>query len=892
MASKFPSSLVPVGLGLLVLAALGYFSMSLLKPAPAPVPVVTTPTPAELEAESKERLRQLSGKLARADILEADRQLRLGRHDQAMACLARAIRTSGSRPAEIRLMSLLQYRNWAMPVAAADVKSPRWKPANISPSTEAFSSEEDSSAAMGRLTPVDTSATALERLASLTPEGARRLRALNGGLLLQLLDATTNMPWMDIPQDAPMRSAAITTDGRWLAASSADVKSWKGPLAPEVPVHYWDTMRGSAVIEPVAEVSGDAGDDSGSTLISPFEKALSLQPGYAVEMRTLSPDSRRVILQGRDVKPLDATGSGDATAGAGRVILEVWNLATLKREGPRITAQGTTIQAASWMADGSRLVTSTSGDTSPTTSYVEVWNLVSEKPVVAMTVEGRVTSTALHPSGKILATSTVPESGSGGLVEFRDIPSLTQHPLSLAFAAMVTAYSKDGQYLLAVDAGGRGTLFDAETLVPLTDPLGDELRPGEGRRSAWHVEEKATSIRCTTPAGKTFTWYLAPDSAAPEWLPRLAEALGGSQLADGGQVAPIADPLGSLEVMRKELNAADVAVDDWLPVGRWILADRAERHIAPYSDVKVPDLEARLVKDGTGSAAHLALLLNPANAKARELFAKHGADMLSSRDSTGITLADRANSPRGNAGVRPRQGAGKGNTGSTKVAKQEKDKQPEKPSESKVSNEKSTATVTSVKTPNPKSVKERSVDASTSTATTLPPKSGATPADEVRSFIMGYFRAGNTGSAANQAAMFAERVEYFDYKASRETIEGYVADYQSKWPDRQFEVLGAPEVTKAKAGIYRVVVKFRYTIRNSEEGIQGLSRNTFVVRQEGAGKPGAFEIVSLKSDIIQRASMPMNRKDLQRGSQVRRTDGSARQEAAAPLPPAPLRTNI
>ncbi|HSI86831.1 MAG TPA: hypothetical protein VK970_23810, partial [Candidatus Methylacidiphilales bacterium] len=255
MASNSRSTYIPLGLAAIVLAALAYFGLRNPRPSdPSAAATNTPPTAAETEAQSKERLRQLSEKLARADILEADRHLRSGRHDQALACLARAIRTNGSRPAEIRLMSLFQYRNWAMPVGEDRVKSAKWKPSMITPYTESAAAEGDNSAA-GRLTPVDTSATALERLASLTPEGARRLRALDGGVLLQLLDATTNLPYMDIPQEAPMRSAALSTDGRWLAASAGEVKSWKAPLAAtDNMLHYWDTMRGNAIITPVEEL--------------------------------------------------------------------------------------------------------------------------------------------------------------------------------------------------------------------------------------------------------------------------------------------------------------------------------------------------------------------------------------------------------------------------------------------------------------------------------------------------------------------------------------------------------------------------------------------------------------------------------------------------------------
>jgi hypothetical protein len=93
-------------------------------------------------------------------------------------------------------------------------------------------------------------------------------------------------------------------------------------------------------------------------------------------------------------------------------------------------------------------------------------------------------------------------------------------------------------------------------------------------------------------------WDVAPPSAAyPGWLLELATAVCGEVLDVQG-VLEFTNQVQALDRVRQTLNEQPDG-EDWLVLGRWLLADRSTRTISPFSRVSIPDWIERRLKENT-----------------------------------------------------------------------------------------------------------------------------------------------------------------------------------------------------------------------------------------------------------------------------------------------------
>ena len=87
----------------------------------------------------------------------------------------------------------------------------------------------------------------------------------------------------------------------------------------------------------------------------------------------------------------------------------------------------------------------------------------------------------------------------------------------------------------------------------------------------------------TFSADETYVWAVPPDVGdvpAPEWLLQLATICAGKRLSDSGALVDATNALEAIDDLRRTVAALapDAPFAEW---GRWIIADRATRSIAP-----------------------------------------------------------------------------------------------------------------------------------------------------------------------------------------------------------------------------------------------------------------------------------------------------------------------
>jgi hypothetical protein len=98
-------------------------------------------------------------------------------------------------------------------------------------------------------------------------------------------------------------------------------------------------------------------------------------------------------------------------------------------------------------------------------------------------------------------------------------------------------------------------------------------------------------------------WDVGPCSAGlPDWLLQLSEATSGQALNKQGILEETKlSRAETLKQIREQLSR-EPGDDDWVVLGRWLLADPLTRTIAPYSEITVPEYIERRIKEHTAES--------------------------------------------------------------------------------------------------------------------------------------------------------------------------------------------------------------------------------------------------------------------------------------------------
>jgi hypothetical protein len=217
-----------------------------------------------------------------------------------------------------------------------------------------------------------------------------------------------------------------------------------------------------------------------------------------------------------------------------------------------------------------------------------------------------VTSAAFSPDGERVITAS--NDKSARIWDVRTGRALTE-PLKHTWRLDAVQFSPDGERVLTASGDGTLRIWNGRTGLPLSDPLNHE-------RWVYGAQFSPDGQRVVTASDRKEALVWEVPSApvpVPEWLPELAEAVGGQRLNDQGSLQHVSNL--NLPALQQRL-VGDPRTDYYARWGKWFFSDRATRTISPYSDVTFPEYIRRRIRENTLDSLREAVQLSPTNALA------------------------------------------------------------------------------------------------------------------------------------------------------------------------------------------------------------------------------------------------------------------------------------
>jgi WD40 repeat protein len=375
----------------------------------------------------------------------------------------------------------------------------------------------------------------------------------------RLWDARTGAPVSEpIRHAEPLRDGRFSPNGQQVVTASHDGTA-----------RIWDVRPGQALPEPVA-----AEQPLKFGQFSPNGRQLLLGMNGSLWIRDW-PSGRN------QVGPLTAPGGlrlaqyGDdgrwvLAATANTVFL--WDAATGERLPNSITYR-TNILSARLSRDGRRLAI-VAGD-----GTARVWDPATGQPLTPpLTRRGDIGSVEFSPDGERIVTASL---DNAAWIWWAQSGQVAAGPLRHAKPIYNPVFSPDGKLVVTASGDGTACLWEARTGRLLTPPLrhNAEVLCARFSTDGLHV--------VTGSEDRTARLWEVPSvhSAAPEWLPRLAETVAGQRFNARGTVEPVA--VTDFLQLRTELlqgRAGEPCVS-W---AQWFFADRGNRLISPHATLTVP----------------------------------------------------------------------------------------------------------------------------------------------------------------------------------------------------------------------------------------------------------------------------------------------------------------
>jgi len=136
----------------------------------------------------------------------------------------------------------------------------------------------------------------------------------------------------------------------------------------------------------------------------------------------------------------------------------------------------------------------------------------------------------------------------------------------------------------------------------------------------------------------------------------------------------------------------------------------------------------------------------------------------------------------------------------------------------------------------------------TTSADRVPREKSGISADEARQLVEDYLSAAEGPTPQREVSFYADRVDYFDSgRVGREFIERDQKNYYRRWPQREFTLVGDPELLRSTEEEATVRFRIRYNVSKGEETARGQTDNVVTLRRAGDG----LKIVGIRERKVQ-----------------------------------------
>jgi WD40 repeat protein len=256
-----------------------------------------------------------------------------------------------------------------------------------------------------------------------------------------------------------------------------------------------------------------------------------------------------------------ATGGMDGT-------IHVWSVPEGKLILGRLRHRGVCWVAA--FSPDDRWIVSASSD-----STAQLWDAATGQPALPpFRHEAPVWWASFSPDGRAIATCT--ESGMARVWDTA-IGQLLSEPMHQPGKVWYVKWSPDGRFLATTCTDGSARVWDAKTGHLVTEPF---VHQGEVRRAEFSPDGRR--LLTASFDGTVKVWDLAllrPPLPVPDWLPMLAESLGGKRLGPKDSLESVPGDAFQLARKRVEQYGTNDYYGHW---GHWLLRERFERPVKPF----------------------------------------------------------------------------------------------------------------------------------------------------------------------------------------------------------------------------------------------------------------------------------------------------------------------
>jgi len=118
-----------------------------------------------------------------------------------------------------------------------------------------------------------------------------------------------------------------------------------------------------------------------------------------------------------------------------------------------------------------------------------------------------------------------------------------------------------------------------------------------------------------------------------------------------------------------------------------------------------------------------------------------------------------------------------------------------------------------------------------------PDRSGdALPPAAAASFVQSYLRAAQGPRPDEEISFYADHIDYFDSgRVSRKFVAQDQISYYRRWPNREFTLVGPPQIVSSDGNRATVRFRMRYKVTNGRERASGVTENVLRLQQGNDG---------------------------------------------------------